>query len=113
MAKAKAVSTEVFPVAPAIWIHQGDTNMSKSFKGLLEDVKVALKREMRKGDVFVFFNKARTKCKLLFLQSGGTVIVYKSLDSTIFEVERGTGYRRIARIHPMRLLNDIKNANAK
>lgn len=96
-----------FTKAPTIYLHSGDTNMGKSFKGLTEEVERKLKKKISQDEIFVFFNKARTKVKILFWHLNGFVIVYKALDHDVFELEFKQGMRRIKNIDPGKLLESL------
>jgi len=97
-----------FTYSPKIYVHQGVTNMSCSFNGLNFLVVKHLKREPRGNEIFVFFNKARTKIKIYFYNINGYCIIYKTLDNQVFDVEIKNGYRVIRGVNPIKLLEGIK-----
>ena len=60
--------------------------MRKSFAGLCGLVNNELKRDLTKGDGFVFINKRRTLIKVLVWDRTGFVIYYKKLVRGTFEL---------------------------
>ena len=96
-----------FTGKPVIYVHSGDINMGKSFKGLTMIIEEKLRRKPSDNEVFVFFNHARTKVKIMFYHFNGFVIVYKALDHEIFELEYKDGMRKVKNINATKLLEDI------
>ncbi len=97
-----------FTTPPRILLHTGDTSMSKSFKGLMRVVQLETKREAKTGDVYVFFNKKRTHCKVLIMAEKGEVIVYKRLSTEVFDFEHGRGFKTLKAVNPQKLLAQLK-----
>lgn len=96
-----------FKEKPTIYVHTGYITMAYSFNGLMDAVLKTLKRKPSENELFVFFNKARTKVKILFYHGNGFVIVYKSLDNDVFELEYKAGVKRIKNINADKLLEDL------
>lgn len=97
-----------FTYSPKIYVHEGVTNMSCSFNGLHFLVTKYLKREPHGNEIFVFFNKVRTKIKIYFYNRNGYCIIYKALDKQVFDVEVRNGYRVIRGVNPIKLLQGIR-----
>jgi transposase len=55
-------------------------SLRKSFEGLSNEVRAAIKRDPLSGHVFVFLNRLRTQVKLLTWTRGGYTIVHKRLE---------------------------------
>ena len=49
-----------------IFVHIGPTDMRKQFNGLHSIVTHALKQDIMTGDYFVFFNRLRHRCNILY-----------------------------------------------
>lgn len=96
---------------PTIIIHTGSITMSKSFVGLHQAVKDSLKREPKKTEIFVFFNKKRDKVKIMFYHVNGFVILYKALDEEHFVLEHKAGVKRVKNINCVKLLEHIDIQN--
>lgn len=93
---------------PRIYIHRGAVNMSYSFDGLLNIIKATLKRPARQGELYCFFNRARSRCKMLFLSDGRRSIVYQEkVDRNIFKLEEGRGCKVVKAVELSRLLQFI------
>lgn len=60
------------------------TDMRKGFDSLCGLVCSQMERDPLSGEIFIFFNKARTVIKLLHWERGGLVIYHKRLESGRF-----------------------------
>lgn len=67
------------------------TNMRKSFEGLSNEVREALRHDPLGGHILVFLNRRKTMVKLLVYTRGGYTIVYNQPSShyTSFDLRRG------------------------
>ncbi len=59
-------------------------DMRKSIKGLSLFVAAHLLKEPTSGKLFVFYNKRRNKIKVLYWQTNGYCLFYKSLECALF-----------------------------
>jgi len=66
------------------WLYSEPTDMRKSFFSLSGIVTNLMEKDIDSGDVFIFLNKARTRIKLLHMESGGLVLYSKMLDGDTF-----------------------------
>lgn len=57
-----------------------------SFDRLAGVVRNALRADPLSGDLFAFFNKPRTRCKILVFEPGGYAIYYKRLEQGTFQL---------------------------
>lgn len=73
------------------YLHQGATNMRKSFNGLSTLIRAELGQNPLSGNVFIFFNRQRDQCKLLFFEGDGFGIFHKRLEKGTFELPKTTG----------------------
>ncbi len=109
--------TERLPIAynemPTVYVNQGDTSMSMSFGGLSNIIHDELRTEVRLNHLYIFFNKKRDKVKMLFADKHGKCIIYKALDTDVFEVEHKAGFRKITAINPQKLLTEYINNGHK
>lgn len=69
-----------------VFIHQGATNMSKSFNGLSLMAKEELRKSPTSGDLFLFFNSKRNYAKVLCYSRGGYCLFAKRLDTGTFPI---------------------------
>lgn len=74
-----AASRRVFVAADPVDFHF-------SFDRLAGVVRNALRADPLSGDLFAFFNRARTHCKILVFEPGGYAIYYKRLERGSFEL---------------------------
>ncbi len=72
-----------------IFVHIGPTDMRKQFNGLHSIVTHALKQNIMTGDYFVFFNRLRQRCKILYWDRDGLVVWAKRLERGRFQVPSG------------------------
>lgn len=68
------------------FVFRGSTDMRKGFDGLCGLVRDYLQANPVSGDVFVFFNRARSHVKILWWDSGGFAIFYKRLERGGYEI---------------------------
>ena len=73
-----------------IFVHAVPTDMRKSFDGLYALVEHALGKDIFQGDYFVFVNRARDRCKILFWDRDGLVIWAKRLEQDGFQLPAGS-----------------------
>jgi transposase len=78
-------------IAPSIriFVHALPTDMRKSFDGLCAIVAQAFGKDVLKGDYFVFLNRLRNRCKILFWDRDGLVVWAKRLERGRFQVPGG------------------------
>ncbi len=68
-----------------VFVHRFDTDMRKSFDGLHAIVKNAFGQDVLSGDLFVFFNRAADRCKILLWDRDGLVVWAKRLERGSFQ----------------------------
>ena len=72
-----------------IFVHIEPTDMRKQFNGLHAIVTHALKQDIMTGDYFVFFNRLKQRCKILYWDRDGLVVWAKRLERGRFQVPSG------------------------
>jgi len=81
----------VLSISPSIriFVHALPTDMRKHFDGLCAIVTQSFGKDVLQGDYFVFLNRSRNRCKILFWDRDGLVVWAKRLERGSFQVPRG------------------------
>jgi transposase len=74
----------LLPGAVKVYFAVEPANLRKSFDGLSNEVRQALRRDPLSGHVFIFVNRRRNQVKLLVWTRGGFTIVHKRLERGTF-----------------------------
>ena len=67
-----------------IWLYRPPTDMRKSFNGLSALVKNKMNKDPLTGHLYVFINKKRTQCKVLYFDRSGYCLWSKRLEQGQF-----------------------------
>jgi len=69
-----------FPAAIRIYVAVAPVDMRKQFNGLWSAAEQVLQEDPRRGAVFAFINKDRTRLKLLYWDGTGVWVLAKRLE---------------------------------
>jgi len=72
-----------------IFVHIEPTDMRKQFNGLHSIVTHSLGQDIMTGDYFVFFNRLKQRCKILYWDRDGLVVWAKRLERGRFQIPSG------------------------
>ncbi len=79
-----------------VFAYGAPCDMRKSYEGLHAIVRNELKRDILDGELFVFANKRRNRCKVIFFDGTGLCILMKRLEQGKFaELWRHTSDRTL------------------
>jgi transposase len=74
----------LLPRSVRVYVATRPVRLNKSFDGLTNEVRAALRLDPLSGHVFIFLNRRRTMVKLLVWTRGGFTIVHKRLEQGRF-----------------------------
>lgn len=74
----------MLPRAVRVYFATAPVNLRKSYDGLSNEVRGALREDPLSGHVFVFLNRRKNQVKLLLWTRGGFTIVQKRLERGTF-----------------------------
>lgn len=90
-----------------IWLYSQPTDMRKSIDGLSIVVSEKLDQNPCGSDVFVFYNTAKNKIKILYYDKNGFCLWYKRLEKGHFLLPKlSNGNRYLLTIEKLRWLLD-------
>ena len=98
-----------------VFLSRAPVDFRKAHDGLCALVRDEFRDDPFSGDVFVFFNKARDRIKLLLWDRNGFWLLYKRLERGTFPFDvRGAGARvEISRAQLSMILEGIDGRSAK
>lgn len=74
----------LLPRSVKVYVATQPVSLRKSFDGLSNEARVALRADPLSGHLFVFINRRRNQVKLLMWTRGGFTIVHKRLEKGTF-----------------------------
>lgn len=89
----------ITPPVGRVLFYSKPMDMRKSIGGLSIFVASTLDEDPSCGDVYVFYNKRRTKIKILYWQTNGYCLFYKSLEGGVFILPKGEACEEIILSH--------------
>jgi len=76
----------MIPARTAIFVATERFDLRKSFDGLAGVVKEILRQDPLSGALFMFFNKAADKMKIIWWDKSGYCVLYKRLERGTFRI---------------------------
>ena len=88
----------MIPARTAIFVATERFDLRRSFDGLAGVVKEILRQDPLSGALFMFFNKAADKMKIIWWDKSGYCVLYKRLERGTFRIPKGIepGARSVA-----------------
>ena len=87
--------------------------MRKSYNGLVALVKNTLEEDPLSGQLFVFINRRRNQCKVLYFERSGYCIWSKRLEQGQFHSRAGQAIKQLLALTELKLIIDGIIANKK
>ena len=87
-----------------IWLYNKPTDMRKSYDGLSALVKSKLEEDPLSGHLFVFINRKRTQCKVLYFDRSGYCIWSKRLEQGQFHTHAGDVVKKVLEWTDLKLI---------
>lgn len=72
----------------AVWLYKDRVDMRKSINGLSIIVASHMNKNPSSGEIFLFFNKASDKIKILYWDRNGFCLWYKRLETGRFKIPK-------------------------
>ena len=86
----------LFPEARVrIWLYTSPADMRKSFDGLSVLVKNQMQEDLLKGHLYVFINRKRTQCKVLYFDRSGYCLWSKRLEQGQFHAHAQAAIKQV------------------
>ena len=85
----------LFDLSSSVYVFQGSMDMRVSFDRLSELVLGQMNQKAVSGGLYVFFNRARDKVKILYWDVDGYALWYKRLENGKFKVKVEPGYEQL------------------
>ncbi len=89
-----------------VWLYKRPTDMRKSYNGLVALVKNTLEEDPLSGQLFVFINRRRNQCKVLYFERSGYCIWSKRLEQGQFHSHAGQAVKRLLALTDLKLIID-------
>ena len=88
----------MIPARTAIFVATERFDLRRSFDGLAGVVKEILRQDPLSGALFMFFNKAADKMKIIWWDKSGYCVLYKRLERGTFRIPKAIepGARSVA-----------------
>jgi transposase len=93
-----------WPCSVRVFVATDIIDMRCGFDRLAFHVQTILNQDPLSGQIFVFFNRSRDRCKILFWDRSGYCLWYKRLEAGTFEILAPLGGSRCRSIDMTRLM---------
>lgn len=89
-----------------VWLYNRPTDMRKSYNGLAALARNTLEEDPLSGQLFVFINRRRNQCKVLYFERGGYCIWSKRLEQGQFHANPDHAAKQLLAITDLKMIID-------
>jgi transposase len=81
----------ILPGEFRVWLYKDVTDMRKAINGLSQIVVEHFETNLQDGDLYIFYNKARDRIKVLYWHYNGFCLLHKRLEEGRFKIPSKLG----------------------
>ena len=89
-----------------VWLYNRPTDMRKSYDGLAALARNTLEEDPLSGQLFVFINRRRNQCKVLYFEPGGYCVWSKRLEQGQFHAHPDHAAKQLLALTDLKMIID-------